>query len=296
MGDMLTFFFKQIQHLLKYNITPLYLFDGKPTEDKKNLITKRKETYEKNKETIQNLYKKKEHLISNTLNLEDITEELSNIEKEIQKKTKNNVKVDYKQVLKFKEILTNLGIFYYNCEGETDSFVKSFFDNNLIDYIITEDLDFLTHGCKNVLCKYNYSKSTVELYELNLILEELHLTYDSFIDFCIILGCDYYQKGIRNVGPVKGYNFIKKYKSLNCMLENEKSLSKDDEFNYESVLNMFHCKKDLNIEKDDVKINKKNLNIDYFKDLSYETDKIISLIQTFKYKSNINILSFMKKK
>ena len=295
MGDMLVFFLKQINHLLKYNITPLYLFDGKPTEDKRDLITKRKETYNKNKEYIEELNKKKDNLISDTLNFQDIKEQIESLEEEIKKKTKNNVKVNHEEVSKFKEILDNLGIFYYECEGETDSFIKSFFDCKLVDYVITEDLDFLTHGCKKVIRKYNYSKSKAELCDLELILKDLKLSYESFVDMCIILGCDYYEKGIKNVGPVKGYDFMKRYKSLKCMLENESSLCEEEDFNYENVLIMFQCKKELNLTQDDVKIKKSKLNEDYFKDSKYDLTKIIELIKNFKYKSSINILSYMKK-
>lgn len=293
MGDMLSYFLKQIEHLLKYNITPLYLFDGKPTEDKKETINKRKETYKKNKEFIEELHKKKEELSEN-IEIDEIKEQVLLIEEEIKKKTKNNVKVNFEDVLKFKEILKNLGIFYYECEGETDSFIKSFFDSNLIDYVITEDLDFLTHGCKNVITKYNYSKSKGELYNLDKILQDLTINHQSFVDFCIILGCDYYEKGIKNVGPVKGFQFIKKYKTLSNMLENEESLSKEEDFNYENVLSMFYCNKELNISKDDIKIKKNNLNEDYFKNLSYKTEKLINLVKLFKYR--ITILSFMEKK
>lgn len=294
MGDMLVYFIKQIEHLLKNNITPIYLFDGKPTEDKRELIIKRKETYEKNKKTIEELKIKKEELIQNTLNLDDIEEQLNNIQNNINKKTKNNVKVNFEKVIQFKEILDNLGIFYYECEGETDSYIKSFFDNKLIDYVITEDLDFLTHGCKNVLCKYNYSRKKIILYNLENILNELEISYESFVDFCIILGCDYYSKGIKNIGPVKGYDFIKKYKSIKCMLDNE-NFPDDEDFDYETVLKMFHFRIELGLEKDNLKINKNKLNYEYLKKKDYKLEKVIKLVELFKYKSKINILSYMKK-
>lgn len=293
MGDMIIFFLKQIEHLLKNNITPLYLFDGKPTEDKRETITKRKETYQKNKETIENLEKKKEDLISE-FNLDEIKSQIESIEQEIKKKTKNNVKVKGEDVMKLKEILTNLGIFFYECDGETDCTVKTFFDMGLIDYVITEDLDFLTHGCKNVIVKYNYSKSKAYLYNLELILNDLKITKESFVDMCIIMGCDYYEKGIRNLGPVKAYTFIKKYGTLKNILENETMYEEDEEFNYEDILAMFNCKKDILLSKDDVKIKKNNLNEEFFKE--YKMNKIIELIKKFNYKEKINILSFMKKK
>lgn len=293
MGNMIMFFFKQIEHLLKNNITPIYLFDGKPTEDKKETMDKRKETYQKNLENIENLEKKKQELI-NEFNLDDIKDQLLVIEEEIKKKTKNNVKVNFEEVMKFKEILKNLGIFYFDCDGETDCTIKTFFDKKLVDYVITEDLDFLTHGCEKVLRKYNYSKSKVELYDLNLILNDLKIEYDSFVDMCIIMGCDYYEKGIRNLGPVKAYTFIQKYLTLSNLLENETMYEADESFNYNNILSMFHCKKEIEITRDDLKIKRKELNEEFFKE--YKIDKIFNLIKKFNYKEKVNILSFMKKK
>lgn len=292
MGNMIMFFFKQIEHLLKNNITPVYLFDGKPTEDKKETMDKRKETYKKNLENIENLEKKKQELL-NEFNLDDIKDQLLVIEEEIKKKTKNNVKVNFKEVIKFKEILTKLGIFYYDCDGETDCTIKTFFDKNLVDYVITEDLDFLTHGCGKVLRKYNYSKTKIELYSLDLILQDLKINYDNFVDMCIIMGCDYYDKGIRNLGPVKAHAFIKKYQTLHNILENEIMYEADEEFNYNDILNMFHCIKDIKLSRDDLKIKRENLDEDYFKE--YKIDKIFKLIKKTNSKQKINILSYMKK-
>jgi len=291
MGDMLLCFLKQIEHLLSNNITPVYLFDGKPTDDKNNLILKRKETYKSNNEKIDTLKEKKKELLENNNSNE---EELLKIDLEIQKKTKNNIKVNYNDVNKLKEILKNFGIYYYNCDGETDSYIKSFFNKKLIDYVITEDLDFLTHGCQYVIYNYNYNSNNILLYDLNIILNELELEYDSFINMCIVLGSDYYMKGIKNIGPVKGYKLIKKYKNIEKLLESDEKIKINEDFNYNNIISLFLEKKELNITKEDLKISKKKINLDYFTNFDYNISNIIELINNFRYE--INILTFLNNK
>ena len=39
------------------------------------------------------------------------------------------------------------------------------------------------------------------------------MTYEQFIDFCILCGCDYTSK-IPNVGPIKAYSYIKAHKNI----------------------------------------------------------------------------------
>jgi 5'-3' exonuclease len=45
------------------------------------------------------------------------------------------------------------------------------------------------------------------------MLEALELSCDSFLDLCIMCGCDY-NKNIFRVGPEKAYKYIQKYSSI----------------------------------------------------------------------------------
>jgi flap endonuclease-1 len=77
------------------------------------------------------------------------------------------------------------------------------------DYVLTEDLDTLVFGGKNVLTKLNTFTGVCLLYNLDNLLSNLDLTLDNFIDLCIICGCDFNQSGLVNYGPNKGLKMIK---------------------------------------------------------------------------------------
>lgn len=44
------------------------------------------------------------------------------------------------------------------------------------------------------------------------------LSYDQFIDICILMGCDYTSK-VKNIGAVKAYSLIQEHKDIDSLLE-----------------------------------------------------------------------------
>jgi flap endonuclease-1 len=188
-----------------------------------------------------------------------------------------------------KKILKNLGIYYYECDGEADIYMKSFSQKKLLDYVITEDLDFLTHGCPNILYNYNYTKNKLILYNLNQILIDLGMNYESFVDFCIMLGCDYSCK-IPGFGPKTGYKLIREYKSYE-VLKNKRKINIPENFQYIESLKMFIEGPEILIKnKKELKLQKKNINFKELEEMNLNMEiikKNIVKIQKFKYEFNI---------
>ena len=97
------------------------------------------------------------------------------------------------------------------------------------------------------------------------------MTYDEFIDMCILCGCDY-TGSIRNVGPIKAYQFIKKYGNIETVVKyievyNENSKIKNpnkkilykipNNFDYQTARSLFKS----NIDDEYLEICKKNIKI-----------------------------------
>ena len=296
MGNMLECFLKQINHLLSYGITPIYFFDGKPTEEKRKLIEKRNNEYKKKLEKIEEMKKELTKLEEIEEPSDDIILQIHLKEEQIRKKNKSTIRINKNELGELKKIFKNLGIYYYECNGEADIYMKSFSQKKLLDYVITEDLDFLTHGCENILYNYNYTSGKLKLYNLNQILNDLGMNYKSFVDFCIMLGCDYSCK-IPGFGPKTGYKLIKEYKSY-FELKDKKQIKIPENFKYQESLKMFiegpeiliNNKKMLKLQKDNInkhELEEMNLNIRII-------EKIIYKIKNIKYE--FNILDFLHKK
>jgi|TARA_B100001971_G_scaffold125444_1_gene115512 flap endonuclease-1 len=295
MGNMLECFLKQINHLLSYEITPIYFFDGKPSEEKMKLIEKRNNEHKKKLEKIEEMNNELEELekIENPTN--DILEQILTKEEQIRKKKKNTIRINKNDLGELKKILKNLGIYYYECDGEADIYMKSFSQKKLLDYVITEDLDFLTHGCENILYNYNYNSEKLKLYNLNQILNDLGMNYKSFVDFCIMLGCDYSCK-IPGFGPKTGYKLIKEYKSY-FELKDKKQIKIPENFQYQESLKMFIEGPEILINKKMLKLQKDNINKQELEEMNLNIriiEKIIHKIENIKYE--FNILDFLHKK
>lgn len=295
MGNMLECFLKQINHLLSYEITPIYFFDGKPSEEKKKTIEKRDSDYKKKKEKIQKIIEEKEELEKIENPTDDILLKIQLKEIEITKKKRSTIRINKNELGELKKILKNLGIYYYECNGEADIYMKSFSQKKLLDYVITEDMDFLTHGCENILYNYNYTFNKLKLYNLNQILNDLGMSYKSFVDFCIMLGCDYSCK-IPGFGPKTGYKLIKEYKSYKELKE-KKQIKIPEDFKYEESLKMFTEGPEIINEKRLLKLQKNNINKKELEEMNLNMriiEKIILKIQNIKYE--FNILDFLHKK
>ena len=294
-GNMLECFLKQIEHLLSYGITPIYFFDGKPTQEKMKLIEKRNDIHKKSLEKIVLLKKELDELE----NIEDPSDEIllqiQLMEITIIKKEKGTIRINKSELGDLKQILKNLGIYYYECDGEADIYMKVFSQNKLVDYVITEDLDFLTHGCKNILYNYSYSSSKMTLYNLEKVLKDLELSYESFIDLSIMLGCDYSCK-IPGFGPVTGYKLITEYNSFTELSEKSK-IRVPINFKYTDSLNMFIESPEILIKnKKDLNLKKENINLEKLEELNLNQqilNRIVKLINNHKYQ--FNILDFIHK-
>ena len=83
-------------------------------------------------------------------------------------------------------------------------------------------MDTLTFGSPVLLRHMTASeakKLPITEISLEAALEGLQMTMESFVDLCILLGCDYCES-IKGIGPHKAVKLIQEYGSLEKILEN----------------------------------------------------------------------------
>ncbi|SCN61790.1 endonuclease, putative [Plasmodium chabaudi chabaudi] len=85
------------------------------------------------------------------------------------------------------------------------------------DIVVSDDTDALAFGAPNLI-RFITNKKKRHIINKDEILSELDINYEQFIDFCILSGCDYSAK-IPGIGPIKAYEIIKKYKTIESFLE-----------------------------------------------------------------------------
>lgn len=104
---------------------------------------------------------------------------------------------------------------------EADTELSNLSKRGLIEAIITDDMDILVFGGKIILKNFTVSdKKKIQQIDLDTVLNTLDISLSQFVDISVMLGCDYCF-GAKGVGPIKGYELIKKYKSLQYLMDNK---------------------------------------------------------------------------
>jgi flap endonuclease-1 len=243
-----------ILRLLKNQITPIFIFDGKPPKEKDEILQSRKE-----KKDFMNI---KKNLIENSINFDrtnfdtfkmNINEYINNTNtdftmnehdiknlyeknnemllKECEKLTKKIIYVTPYHIDSSKKLFDLFGVKYIHAPCEAESLLSILCKKNIIDGCISEDTDILPNGGHLFLRNFNADKNTIEEYCLQGILDNLKLTNDKFIDLCILCGCDYTTK-INGLGPITAYKLICKYDNIENIIENNQKFIIPENFNY----------------------------------------------------------------
>lgn len=199
----------------KFNIKFLFVFDGKTPDIKTKTVNERKQKRHKSlqelsllNDDILELEKYIDTNLDNNEQLRDLIEK-----KKVLMSKSLNLKA--KLITETKEFLTICGIPFIDSINEADSQLAYLSKNNLIDGIISNDYDILTFGGKILLVNFfdHFNNKIIEI-SLDKLLEKLEISYDSFIELCILMGTDYSDKTFLNFEDI--YANIKINKKYVC--------------------------------------------------------------------------------
>lgn len=183
--------FNKTIYLLKKNIIPIYVFDGKAPDLKSKVIQERKEIKKKAWEKLETITNEKEKI----------------------KYFKRTVSISWKQLEECKELLELMGIPYIEAPEEADAQCAWLVKNGFASGVLTEDMDILTFGSNRIYRNLgSFKKKTLEI-NLEDILDKINLNYEQFIELCILFGCDYCDR-IKDINPEELYNTFIKFKNI----------------------------------------------------------------------------------
>jgi len=260
-------FINRIKYYRNFNITPVFIFDGVPPEQKKITLKKRQGIKKKIYEKIEIL---QDIQAENEIEQLEINKEISNLSRQIINVTKTHV-------TEVKTLLDLLGIKYYDAPDEAEKYCVFLQKNNIIDYIVTDDTDIFTFGGINVL------KSTIknDIIETNIemLLNKINYTQEKFIEFCILSGCDYLPY-VPSVAINTVYTLFKKYNKIDDII-NLNKYSFPEEYtieNLQSIRDIFlkfeypipESIKNTSLNKDKLKVFLNEMNISNYNKI---TDK-----------------------
>jgi flap endonuclease-1 len=201
--------FSKTLTLLSKGIKPFFVFDGKANKLKDKLLKKRKD----NKEKAKTKSKK---------NKDDISA------------FKMSFHIEKWMIKECMELLELMGIPTMQAQEEADPLCAEMANDEDIDYVQSDDMDLLAFGTPELIATIRQNTDKVTKYNLYTILDKLKLTYEQFVDLCILFGCDYCPT-IKGIGQIKAYDLIKEHKNIENILkylkkEKVKGIEVNDEF------------------------------------------------------------------
>lgn len=193
---------------IEMGIKPIYVFDGKPPEEKMQELAKRKNRMEE------------------AVSAESDFKELGDEEQRI-KMSKRSVRVSRDQIEEAKILLKAMGIPYIESPTEAEAQCAEMCRAGVVYATGTEDMDALTFGSTKLLRNLSASEAKgkeVLQIDLDIALKQMQLNMDEFIDLCILCGCDYCGT-IKGVGYKTAYQLIQTHRTIENVLKNLKSTS-----------------------------------------------------------------------
>lgn len=210
--------------LMEKGIKPVYVFDGKPPDEKNNELERRKKGRD---DASDKLDKAKE----------------DGSKADVDKYSKRLVHMDEKHMVECKILLSLMGIPIVESPSEAEAECAELVKSGLVHAMASEDMDSLTHQSPLLLRHFTSAESKqlpIWEFDYNKVLEGLKLSQDEFIDFCILCGCDYCRT-IKGIGPKMALKLIQKYHTIERVIANldKSKYTIPDPFNYKESRELF---------------------------------------------------------
>jgi len=242
---------QKINGFMKYNITPVFVFDGMAPQIKKSTLDKRKE--------FQALMQQKYY--------KAVTQD----EKKKYYFMKSNI--TYQEIVDVMELIKLFGYTIIEAQEEADSQLANLIKNKKVDYIATDDMDILVFGGNKILKNFTVSdKKKIQEINLNQFKKDTKLNQKQIVDLAILLGCDYCPT-MKGIGTIGAYNYIQKYGDIETIIKKEKIKLAYDYHDARTYFINPPVIDSKNIKINQMKIDKKGL-INYLKKFNYNDEKI----------------------
>jgi len=196
-----------------YNITPIFIFDGRPPEEKKALLQKRKDD---KKEAYAEYSRLKQQIQENSAMDDDDKQDVMNNMDVLKRQF---ITINKRQVDSVKDLIRCYGATYYDAPGEADELCAMLVIKKKVWACMSEDMDMFVYGCTRVLRYFSLINYSVICYDTKAILEELNMSQNEFRQICVLSGTDYnYNAAIDSGSDVpnllKTMKMFHKYRSI----------------------------------------------------------------------------------
>ena len=204
-SHLLGLFYRSINYL-ENDMKPLFIYDGEAPSLKWREIEKRKKARKK----------------AEKMRLK--SKKLGNLE-QMKKYAKRTSTLDQQMINESKELLKYFGFPIIQAPSEGEAQAAYMVNEEEIWGVFTKDYDALIYGAKRVLRNLKLTKrkkpeeeEEVRYISLSKLLSNLDINQEQLVEMSILIGNDFFP-GIKGVGQKTALKLIRKYKSLDEILE-----------------------------------------------------------------------------
>ena len=173
-----------------YNITPLFVFDGQPPEEKRQVLLQR---VAKKKEAREKMWELKQQVKDLDEDVKDIdAEEIERLKTQIVQLEKESTRITKKDFEKVKTLMDLYHIAYINAPEEADQLCAYLVNSGIAWACMTDDMDMFIYNCKRVLRDPNMMTHDMMLYSTDEIIQQIGIPNDVLILLLLLLGTDYH--------------------------------------------------------------------------------------------------------
>ena len=183
-GTLLENMYLMLSTLRYYEIVPVFIFDGKPPPEKKELLQKRKEDKQEAEKEYNQLKKQLENKTIDDVEKQEVINNMDILKKKF-------IHIGKTEIDSVKSLIRAYGATYYDAPGEADELCASLVIKNKVWACLSEDMDMFVYGCNRVLRYLSLLNKTVVLYDTKDILNSLGITQKELREICVISGTDY---------------------------------------------------------------------------------------------------------
>jgi len=198
-------------NLIEKNITPIYVFDGKPPVFKASTLAKRREVRENAADSWEKALKEGD-------------------EESARKFAMASSKVDAYIIDSAKELLSALGIAWIQAPEEGEAQSSYMASNGDVTYAVSQDYDSLLFGAPDLVRNITISgKKRIrgkvfsvypERLRLEAVLSGMRVTQEELIQIALLIGTDY-NSGVPGVGPKTAVKIVAEDKFYDRIDESE---------------------------------------------------------------------------
>ena len=188
-----------------FNITPIFVFDGKPPPEKRELLQKRKQDKEQAEEEYNKLKMSLEiNAEMDEADKQEILYNMDMLKKQFVCINKNDIEL-------VKNLIRSYGCTYYDAPGEADELCALLNIKDKVWGCLSEDMDMFVYGCPKVIRYFSLLSHTAVVYDVKGILNNLGISQRELREICVLSGTDYNTECESKITLNDTLKYFKKY-------------------------------------------------------------------------------------